>query len=385
MPQLTVELDFTFAWPPGDRLVYATCLFCNSALGRNESLEHFPVGRRLAWDMAKGRLWVVCRRCERWNLTPLEARWEAMEEAERAFRATRQRVATDNIALARLREGLELVRVGAPPRLELATWRYGDQFGRRRAKYVAFTSFGMLLALAYPFGSFIGGVTATTITGVVTAHNILNLRHIRRWPRVPVTIAHDETGQPAALTRADLGTSRLHREAGADDWYLTVDQAEQPLPRYGYGFAQLKRLTLRGDHAHRVLASALPHANRTGGRAHRVREALDVMAAAPNLNRLMTTAADAGTRPGYYRSLAVGGLAAPLRLALEMALHEDDERRAMEGELAALEERWREAEQIAEIADSLLVSAVTTARLEALRQSRDASTTNDTPAEGGTR
>ena len=46
-------------------------------------------------------------------------------------------------------------------------------------------------------------------------------------------------------------------------------------------------------------------------------------------------------------------LPARLRLALEMTLHEDDERRAMEGELAALEARWREADEIAKIADSL--------------------------------
>ena len=44
------------------------------------------------------------------------------------------------------------------------------------------------------------------------------------------------------------------------------------------------------------------------------------------------------------------------RLALEMALHEEAERSAMQGELAALELAWREAEEIAGIADSLLVS-----------------------------
>jgi hypothetical protein len=37
-----------------------------------------------------------------------------------------------------------------------------------------------------------------------------------------------------------------------------------------------------------------------------------------------------------------------------MVLHEEDEHRAMEGELATLEKRWREAEEIASIADSLL-------------------------------
>lgn len=43
------------------------------------------------------------------------------------------------------------------------------------------------------------------------------------------------------------------------------------------------------------------------------------------------------------------------RLAFEMALHEEQERRAMEGELRALEQAWRDAEEIATIADNFLV------------------------------
>src|SRR4051812_6861689 len=115
--------------------MYATCLFCNNALGSNEAIEHFPVGRRIAYDEAKGRLWVVCRGCERWNLSPLETRFEAIEEAEKAFRATRMKVVSDHIGMAQLSDGLELVRIGAPERQEFAAWRYGDQFGRRRRKY----------------------------------------------------------------------------------------------------------------------------------------------------------------------------------------------------------------------------------------------------------
>jgi hypothetical protein len=42
------------------------------------------------------------------------------------------------------------------------------------------------------------------------------------------------------------------------------------------------------------------------------------------------------------------------RLALEMAANEDTERRALEGELAELEAAWRDAEEIAAIADTLL-------------------------------
>ena len=29
--------------------MYSTCLFCNSDLGKNEAIEHFPVGLRLSY------------------------------------------------------------------------------------------------------------------------------------------------------------------------------------------------------------------------------------------------------------------------------------------------------------------------------------------------
>ena len=66
--------------------MYTTCLFCHSDLSANHFLSTFPVGRRLAFDPKKGRLWVICTRCGRWNLSPLEERWEAIDQAERLFR-----------------------------------------------------------------------------------------------------------------------------------------------------------------------------------------------------------------------------------------------------------------------------------------------------------
>jgi len=53
-------------------------------LGTSDVIEHFQIGRRLAFDSAKGRLWVGCPHCSRWNLTPLEERWEPVEECEKA-------------------------------------------------------------------------------------------------------------------------------------------------------------------------------------------------------------------------------------------------------------------------------------------------------------
>src|SRR5579862_5138045 len=142
--------------------MYATCLFCNKPLGANEALETFPVGKRLAFDAAKGRLWVVCPHCERWNLSPLEERWEAIESAERQFRDTRRRVSTDNIGLAKLRDGTTLVRIGQPLRPEFAAWRYGDQFGRRRRRQVliagaGITAVGTLVAGGIAAGMAFGG------------------------------------------------------------------------------------------------------------------------------------------------------------------------------------------------------------------------------------
>src|ERR1051326_6736106 len=107
--------------------MFATCLFCSGALGANQSIECFPIGRRIAFDAEKGRLWVVCERCGRWNLSPRDGRWDAIDQCERAYRSTTLRVSTDNIGLARLGEGLELVRIGAPLRPEFAAWRYGTR------------------------------------------------------------------------------------------------------------------------------------------------------------------------------------------------------------------------------------------------------------------
>src|SRR5262249_37812614 len=119
--------------------MYSTCLFCPQQLGANEQIEHFPVGRRLAFDADKGRLWVVCHHCGRWNLSPLEERWEAIEECERASRGTTVRVSTRTIGLSRLAGGLELIRIGRPLRPEFAAWRYGRHFSirRRKMQYVA--------------------------------------------------------------------------------------------------------------------------------------------------------------------------------------------------------------------------------------------------------
>ena len=65
--------------------MYSTCLFCTKHLGDNDVLETLPIGRRVVFDSAKGRLWVVCRSCAKWNLVPFDTRLETIDACERIF------------------------------------------------------------------------------------------------------------------------------------------------------------------------------------------------------------------------------------------------------------------------------------------------------------
>jgi hypothetical protein len=134
-----------------------------------------------------------------------------------------------------------------------------------------------------------------------------------------------------------------------------------------------ERAILTGPAAHRALATLVPYANPAGGTARTISDAVGVIESSPNVDQLVYNAAGFTKNPAGFPAEfnALTRLPARVRLALEMVLHEDDERRAMEGQLAALEQRWREAEEIANIADSLLIPAETEARFEALRQKKE--------------
>ena len=160
--------------------VYTSCMFCRKPLGTNEVVESFPVGRRLAFDAVRGRLWVVCAKCERWNLTPLEERWEAVEDCERLFRDTRIRVSTDNVGLARHPEGLTLVRIGEPMRPEFAAWRYGDQFGRRMRRAIMYGAASTSLSEGSWSAEQFAGVGAGVISQVPNWFNVWQNRRTRR-------------------------------------------------------------------------------------------------------------------------------------------------------------------------------------------------------------
>src|SRR5256884_1766719 len=117
--------------------MFLTCAFCNAAFDGDGGPSGLGVGRRLAFDEWKGRLWVVCPRCSRWNLAPLEERWEKVGARARAARGGGVTAATAQVALIRW-QAYDLVQVGKPPRLELATWRYGERLKARRREQMKF-------------------------------------------------------------------------------------------------------------------------------------------------------------------------------------------------------------------------------------------------------
>lgn len=331
--------------------MYTACIFCHSALGVNDAIEHFPVGQRLAFDAAKGRLWAVCRRCERWNLTPFEERWEAIEECERAFRATVLRASTDNIGLARLRDGTTLVRIGSPLRPELAAWRYGDQFGRRRRRLLAASAAAAAAAGCLVIGGTVIGLGALALAGAVDR----GLRARKRdAPDSVVALVRSPNGIAEHITPASLARARLAWMG--ERWGLEV-----PI---GFGLT-----TLEGKDAIMTAALLLPAANRTGASLKTTRQAVALLEQHVYPEALFRAVASEwdGTPMGY-RDLPDGRiqfvaasprgfltrLAPVQRLALEMAAHEETERRAVEGELRELEQAWRYAEEIAAIADNLL-------------------------------
>jgi hypothetical protein len=82
------------------------------------------------------------------------------------------------------------------------------------------------------------------------------------------------------------------------------------------------------------------------------------------------TAREGASKPTwrmYGKGAMLAGMPLEVRLALEMASHEESERRAMEGELNLLEDAWREAEEIAAISDDMFLPLAVTEGLEEIK------------------
>jgi hypothetical protein len=320
--------------------MYRNCIFCAGDLGENHSIERFPVGRSLAFDAARGRLWAVCTRCARWNLAPLEERWEAIEDAERLYRDCRLRAQSENVGLVRLADGTRLVRVGQALPGELAAWRYGRQLLGRHRRRVAVTTLGWVGGLT------VGPIAALAAPGARWLMDVATYgwkgRATARVQRVPASLS--PTGNALVLPRAAVIDAHLDAGDGGEV-RLRVPMYDSRSGRWHAEFG--------GDAARTVLSRAMLMVNSEGADSRDVQHAVNALTDAPSAEAYIRTVARSRAVLGGQRAQGTRKLTPTGLRALEMALHEEQERRAMEGELAALEAMWRQAEEIASIADAL--------------------------------
>ena len=358
--------------------MFSACLFCHTDLGANDAVEECPVGRRLAFDGKKGRLWVVCTHCGRWNLTPLEERWEPIERCEQLFRDTWQRYTVENIGVARTKSRLELVRIGEALLPEVAAWRYGARL-QRWARASAPTK-GLLrrsgrfiarrVAAALARGATIAGLSDEAVLRVSTmrrgnailAHGtdehgrkiVIRYNHLSQAELIRperdkpwrVRVAHD-AGQSMLAEQSGLHTAGKlfavlnFAAASAAEVQWAISKLGDASDPSGF-FTRIAALAMRTEWG---LHPDAPDDGPAEPAAATVAERLALRLA----NRSFWGQGGTGSEPAtaLYRLPSVN------RLALEMAANEDVERRALAGELDELREAWREAEEIAAIADDL--------------------------------
>ncbi len=335
--------------------MYRTCIFCPADLGTNQALEAFPVGRSVAFDAHRGRLWAVCRSCGRWNLAPLEERWEAVEDAERAFRDSRLRVQSENIGLCKLPDGTRLIRVGDALAGELAAWRYGDQLVRRRRQYLI----GGLAVGAAGLVA-VGGMIVVGVGGglggfwSIAAHAWEEKQQRKVIHRLPAALS--PTGREVAIRRWHVQGARLAQgeDGGVALHVPDVDLEKRKTDGWGrVKFSSGSDLVLPPAQARAVLNRAMVLVNKKGASRDRVGDAVRLIEGARSADAYLRAAAERGGVLGKREGMEKRQLTPVAALALEMALHDEQERQAMEGELAGLEAAWRQAEEIAAIADAL--------------------------------
>jgi hypothetical protein len=340
--------------------VFTTCLVCSQPFQRNEELEHFPNATRIAFDPSRGRLWAVCRTCKRWSLTPIEDRWEALEELEKAVTdRARMLSQTDNVALLRVGE-VEVIRVGRANLTEEAWWRYGREIIDRKSKYRKLTFAGTVAA-----GTAIAGGWATGGIGWIGAwflweHAPGRVADAARWLRFGGRAwrGHEQCAN-CGHHFTDLNfrdRSQLILTPSETSGSMGVVQRCPVCRDYRDG-----GLHLGGKEGEHVVRRVLAYHHFEGANEHRVRSA----------TRLIQ---EAGSPQDLTRIVIKGGrtLADVQRtggIALEIAANEAVEQRLLEMELAELEAIWRQEEELAAIVDGELtpMPLMETLRLKAAR------------------
>jgi hypothetical protein len=313
------------------------CTFCHSELSTNQTLEHFAVGRRVAFDPGRGRLWAICPSCRRWNLAPIEERWEALEELERLTRDRGRLLSqTEHIALLRA-EDLEIVRVGRAKLIEEAWWRYGQELQRRRSR-------SNVIAAA-EVAAYIGFATVTS--GLFFFGGGRPIQDTLRWRKFGSTAWRGQA--ECRLCGAPTSTISFKRAR-----YLTLvpNEFDQTLIQLACTRCGRKNsdggLMFEGRDAERMLRRVLAYQNFSGASEDRVRNAVSAIDQAGSPDALIRQLS------GRHFTLKSAKKNQDAVIALEIAVNDEAERQLLELELAELEARWREEEEVAAIVDGEL-------------------------------
>jgi hypothetical protein len=183
--------------------------------------------------------------------------------------------------------------------------------------------------------------------------------------RIASRIRHPESDEKIKVQLKHLEKSRFIPTGVPGEWELHVQYAKGWSSGFSSGGGET--LVYRGEEAMDIAGKLMARANRAGGSKKTIDQAVRRIESVGDPESFLNEAvreserlrrAKAGDNEKKLAKTTEGSLAklpGDIRLAIEMATHEEAERRAMEGELEVLEAAWRQADEVAGIADSLLV------------------------------
>lgn len=320
------------------------CIFCRKPFPENGVFGRLPPGRRLAFDPGRGRLWVVCESCHRWNLCPIENRWEALHELERMVRDRSRLVAeTANIVLLSAGE-LFLIRVGKAGLAERAWWRYGRELNQRRTRFHSTRS----QIAAYTFGAmaYLSDMVGLGDEDLSIGWDDTPAADILRWRRFGWAAWHGKIACP--FCNSSLRALRYDLS-----WWVFphIDPTtgrtavEVPCPRCD-PWTPEKVYTIEGPEAQNVLRRLLAYQHISGATEDTIKDAAHLIESVGSPERFEMRVTE--------ERKSLWGMGKTHSIALEIALNDSVERRMMEQELQALEFMWKREEELARIIDEEL-------------------------------
>ena len=316
------------------------CVFCRKPFPENGTLRRLSGGRRLAYDPGRGRLWVICGHCHRWNLHAVEDRLEALHELERGIRDRGRYLAgTSNVSLFELGD-VTVVRVGRAGLAEQAWWRYGRELHRRRRAFRSPAS--RFTAYAYGALAYVGEALGLGDEDLSITWDDTPVADILRWRRFGWAAWYGRAacpfcGSTLRALRYDLSwwVRPVWREGGEVALGIPCPRCDPWTPEKVY--------LLRGSEAQNTLRRVLAYQHISGASEKTLREAAGIIEE--------TGSAEAYTRIVGTGDTSLWSLGATRSIALEIVLNESVEERLLELEVKALEAIWRREEEMARIID----------------------------------